>query len=225
MLKNESTVYQYLGSSQGIPTVKWFGKDSYNYYMVINLLGKSLEELKLEKTKFSLKLTLQIGIQIIFLLKSIHGKGLIHRDIKPENFLLGLNSANKQIYIIDFGFCKSYLNKDQHIKFGKINNLIGSYNYASVNSHKHFELSRRDDLESLGYMLIYFYIGELEWRSSFNSSNENEIISLKESVQINSKYPVVLLNYMKYVRNLEFEETPNYSIIIDSFKREIDLLV
>ena len=225
MLKNESTVYQYLGSSQGIPTVKWFGKDRYNYYMVINLLGKSLEELKLEKTKFSLKLTLQIGIQIIFLLKSIHRKGLIHRDIKPENFLLGLNSANKQIYIIDFGFCKSYLNKDQHIKFGKINNLIGSYNYASVNSHKHFELSRRDDLESLGYMLIYFYIGELEWRSSFNSSNENEIISLKESVQINSKYPVVLLNYMKYVRNLEFEETPNYSIIIDSFKREIDLLV
>jgi len=225
MLKNESIIYQYLGTSRGIPTVKWFGKDKYNYYMVINLLGKSLEELKLEKTKFSLRLTLQMGIQIIFLLKSIHEKGLVHRDIKPENFLLGLNSTNKQIYIIDFGFCKSYLNKDQHIKFGKINNLIGSYNYASVNSHKHFELSRRDDMESLGYMLIYFYMGELDWRDSFKSLNINEIISLKEGVQINSKFPEVLVNYMKYIRNLEFEEMPNYSIIIDSFKREIDLLV
>jgi len=225
MLKNESIIYQYLGNKQGIPTVKWFGKDNYNYYMVINLLGKSLEQLKLEKTNFSLKLTLQIGIQVIFLLKSIHEKGLIHRDVKPENFLLGLNSTDKQIYIIDFGFCKSYLNNDQHIKFEKKNNLIGSYNYASVNAHKHFELSRRDDLESLGYMLIYFYIGELDWRNSFKSLNNDEVISLKEAVQINSKYPMALLNYMKYVRNLEFEETTNYSIIIDSFKREIDLLV
>jgi serine/threonine protein kinase len=166
-----------------------------------------------------------MGIQIIFLLKSIHEKGLIHRDVKPENFLLGLNRANKQIYIIDFGFCKSYLNKDQHIKLGKTNNLIGSYNYASVNSHKYFELSRRDDLESLGYMLIYFYTGELDWRNSLKYSNETEIISLKEAVQINSKYPLVLVNYMKYIRNLEFEETPNYAIIIDSFKREINSLV
>jgi serine/threonine protein kinase len=225
LLKNESIIYQYLGNSQGIPTVKWFGKDSYNYYMVINLLGKSLEQLKLDKNKFSLKLTLQMGIQIIFLLKTIHEKGLIHRDVKPENFLLGLNSANKQIYIIDFGFCKSYLNKYQHIKFGKVNNLIGSYNYASVNSHKHFELSRRDDLESLGYMLIYFYIGKLDWKNSIQTLNNNEVISLKEGVQVNSKYPIVLLNYIKYVRSLEFEETPNYSIIIDSFKKEIDLLV
>jgi serine/threonine protein kinase len=84
--------------------------------MVLNLLGKSLEQLKLEKTRFSLRLTLQIGIQILFLLKTIHEKGLIHRDIKPENFLLGLNSLDKQIYIIDFGFCKSYLNKDKHIQ-------------------------------------------------------------------------------------------------------------
>lgn len=68
-------------------------------------------------------------------------------------------------------------------------------------------------------------MGELEWRNSFNSSNENEIISLKESVQMNNKYPLVLLNYMKYIRNLEFDETPNYSIIIDSFKREIESLV
>lgn len=225
LLKNESIVYQYLGNYPGIPCVKWFGKDDHSYYMVINLLGKTLEQVKLDKIKFSLKLTLQIGIQILFLIKIIHEKGLVHRDIKPDNFLLGLNSLNKQIYIIDFGLCKSYLNKDQHVPFGKINSLIGSYNYASVNSHKLYELSRRDDLESLGYMLLYFYMGELDWRDANNNFSVNEIITLKETVQINDKYPEVLLSYMKYIRSLEFDETPNYSIIIDSFKREINLLV
>ena len=219
LLKNESTIYQYLGSKQGIPNVKWFGKDDNNFYMVINLLGKSLEDLKMEKTSFSLKLTLQIGIQILFLLRSIHDKGLIHRDIKPENFLLGLNSLNKQIYIIDFGFCKSYLNNGQHIQFCKIHNLIGSNNYASINSHKLCELSRRDDLESLGYMLLYFYLGNLKWN---NNTNSSEIIFLKENVLTDNEYPEILLNYIKYIRSLEFDETPNYSIIIDSFKREID---
>lgn len=225
MLKNESTIYQYLGSRQGMPHVKWFGKDKTNYYMVINLLGKSLEQLKLEKNRFSLKLTLQIGIQIVFLLKTIHDKGLIHRDIKPDNFLLGLNSLQKQVHIIDFGFCKSYLNNDKHIQFGKINSLIGSYNYASLNSHKLVELSRRDDMESLGYMLMYFFMGNLDWNNSEKTITNNEIISLKEAILTNNKYPQVLLNYMKYIRSLEFEETPNYSSIIDSFKREINSLV
>jgi serine/threonine protein kinase len=222
MLKNESIIYKYLGERQGFPIVKWFGKDEHNYYMVLNLLGKSLEELKNDKQHFSLKLTLQIGVQILFLLMTIHQKGLIHRDIKPSNFLLGLNGQSKQIYIIDFGLCKSYLNNDIHIAFGKTNGLIGSSNYASVNSHKLYELSRRDDLESLGYMMIYFYMGYLDWS---DTTTTNEIISLKEAVVVNSKYPNVLLNYMKYVKSLEFEEPPSYSIIIDDFKREIDLLV
>jgi len=220
LLKNESTIYQYLGCKQGIPLVKWFGKDEHNYYMVLNLLGKSLEQLKTEQTKFSLKLTLQIGVQILFLLKTIHDKGLIHRDIKPENFLLGLNSLNKQIYIIDFGFCKSYLNNGQHIKFGRIHNLIGSNNYASINSHKLCELSRRDDLESLGYMLMYFYAGDLKWNN--NTLNTSEMLFLKENVLVQNDCPQILLNYIKYIRSLEFEETPNYSIMIDSFKREIE---
>ena len=75
--------------------------------MVLNLLGESLQSLKERKGKFSLKLVLQIGIQIINLLRMIHNKGLVHRDIKPDNFLLGLNNKSKQIYIIDFGFCKT----------------------------------------------------------------------------------------------------------------------
>jgi len=218
LLKNESIIYQYLINNEGFPNVKWFGKDAHNYYMVINLLGESLQTLK-ERTKtFSLKLVLQIGIQIIYLLKRIHDKGLVHRDIKPDNFLLGLNSKNKQIYLIDFGFCKSFLNNDKHIEIKKTNNLIGTNNFASINAHEFNELSRRDDLESLGYMLIYFYIGNLIWKDY----SDNEMIKIMKNHIINDEnIPKILIQYFKIIKCLEFKETPNYDFIINIFKNEL----
>ena len=116
LLKNESKIYQYLVNNEGFPSVKWFGKDNLNYYMVINLLGESLHSLIIKKQSFYLKLVLQIGIQVIELLKVLHEYGFVHRDIKPENFLLGLNSKSKQIHMIDFGFCKSYLINNKNIE-------------------------------------------------------------------------------------------------------------
>ena len=103
LLKNESNIYQYLNGCESIPCVKWFGKDEYNYYMVINLLGDSLQDLINKNKFFSLALTLKIGIKVLIILKTIHEKGLVHRDIKPDNFLFGLNRINN-IYLIDFGF-------------------------------------------------------------------------------------------------------------------------
>jgi len=219
LLKNESIIYQYLINDKGIPNVKWFGKDNSNYYMVINLLGDSLQELKDRKITFSLKLVLQIGIQVILLLKSIHDKGLIHRDIKPDNFLIGLGNKNKQIYLIDFGFCKTFLNNDnKHIEIKKTNNLIGTTNFASVNAHDFNELSRRDDLESLGYMLVYFYLGNLIWKDYF----DNEIIKVMKNHVINDgKIPKILIKYFEIIKCLEFKETPNYELLINIFKNEL----
>ena len=166
LLKNEATIYQHLSNKSGIPEVKWYGKDETNYYMVLNLLGDSLETVKKEKGVLSLKTTLQIGINIIDLLLTVHEAGLIHRDIKPDNFLLSLSDKNKKINIIDFGLCKSYLINDKHIEIRSTSSLIGTPTYASINAHDFMELSRRDDLESVGYMLIYFYLGELEWQNT-----------------------------------------------------------
>jgi serine/threonine protein kinase len=220
LLKNESIIYNHLNNCVGIPSVKWFGKDKINYYMVINLLGESLQDLKNKNTSFSLKLTLQIGINIINLLKTIHNYGFVHRDIKPDNFLFGLNNKSNQIYIIDFGLCKPYIYKEKHIDIKSSHSLIGSKTYASINAHDFIELSRRDDLESLGYMMLYFYLGELSWQDLKEASNE-DIKYMKNNLKLES-IPEVLVNYIKYVKNMEFNENPNYYLIIDNFKRSIE---
>lgn len=214
LLKNESVIYQYLVGTTGIPNVKWFGKDTTNYYMVLNLLGDSLQTLINNKKIFPLKLVLQVGLQIIFTLKSIHEKDLVHRDIKPDNFLLG---NKKQIYIIDFGFCKSLANIT-NVK--KTTGLIGSLTYASLNSHNYTELSYRDDLESLGYMLIYFYQGFLDWQKT---EDIKLIIQMKQNVVDNEKIPIVLRDFLRSVRTLGFKEMPDYNTLISLLKRELEL--
>jgi serine/threonine protein kinase len=223
LLKNESEIYQYLLGTIGIPQVKWYGKDNNNYYMVIPLLGKSLDQLMNEKKTFSLKLVLQIGIQILYLLKAIHEKKLIHRDIKPDNFLLG---KNNQLYIIDFGLCKTYIQNDVHIEMKNTSGLIGSITYASIHAHQKKQLSRRDDLESLGYMLFYFILGNLPWREIDFSKNIkiDSIILLKKTIMNDINIPNILVEYINYVKNLEFEEEPKYELWIHNFKKEIECI-
>jgi casein kinase I family protein HRR25 len=221
LLKNESTFYQYLKDVKCIPNIKWFGKDDNNYYMVIDLLGNSLQCLKEKKNIFTLRDTLHIGIYIINLLKNLHEKFLIHRDIKPDNFLFGLNDKSSQLYLIDFGFCKTYVVNNLHIKMRKTSNLIGTPIYASINAHNLLELSRRDDLESLAYMLIFFSEGKLDWQYDFCN---DIIIKKKENLQINSLLSPSLIEFIKYIKTLAFDETPDYLKLINMFKREIDNL-
>ena len=224
LLKNETIIYNYLAGLKGVPSVKWFGKDETNYYMIINLLGESLETLLEKKKTFSLKLVLQIGIQILELLETIHSKGLVHRDIKPENFLLGLGDDKKHLYIIDFGFCRSYLQNSAHIEMKKTSNLIGTPKFASIHAHNLDELSRRDDLESLGYMLIYLFLGELEWQDirflNYQQNTQN-IVTMKQNVIHNTDIPSVLRDCLQMVFNLDFKETPDYLLMKTIFRREI----
>ena len=224
LLKNETNIYQYLKNIKGIPNVKWFGKDEQNYYMVIQLLGESLETLKRRK-RFSLRLIIQMAVQMIDIIYQIHELGLIHRDIKPENFLLSIDE--KQIYLIDFGFCKTYLCDNTHIHMKNVKMMIGTPNFASIHSHEFVELSRRDDLESIGYIICHFYLTELMW-SKIPFYNENNEINIENNIIIKEmkqsfihEIPDVFKTYLLYVRSLTFTERPDYSYIIELFKHEL----
>jgi serine/threonine protein kinase len=213
----------------GIPSVKWFGKDDENYYMVINLLGKSLQHIKDTIGCFTLNDVLKIGIYLINLIKNIHEKGLVHRDIKPDNFLFGLDDTSK-IYIIDFGFCKSYVGEDEHIPMKKTNDLIGSRTYASINAHNFVEISRRDDLESLYYMLIYLVLGKLDWQMAVSYNHEHpklanhRIRDMKISMIESSgpDIPIIFIHSLKYIRTLEFDDKPDYAYLIEIFSAELE---
>jgi len=226
LLLNESKIYQFLLNTPGIPKVKWFGRDAQNYYMVIELLGESLQDKKDKINIFSLKTTLQIGIQILKILKILHEKGLVHRDIKPENFLIGLGNKDTQIYIIDFGFCKLYSTDERK----HVSSLIGSLNYASIHAHELLEQSPRDDLESLGYMLLYFIQGKLPWQDDrlnlLPPDEKNKSICLmKQHVSTEKTTNYIIAEYMKRISALKFKEFPDYQELIEIFEREIKLYI
>ena len=225
LLKNETIIYNHLKNIQHIPNLKWFGKDTINYYLVIELLGRSLENVITEYKTFSLKVVLKIGIKILRILKDIHSRGIIHRDIKPDNFLFGLNDESKKLYIIDFGLSKRYINNGTHIEFSTTDNLIGSLTYTSINSHNFMELSRRDDLESLSYMLVHFYFGNLSWQSIKDVKNgqsvNKQIKELKEQILKTPELPNVMAQFITSIKKIEFDETPKYDLYINYFMTHI----
>jgi serine/threonine protein kinase len=166
-LFHEVSVYKEFKKETGFPKLRKFGETSEFNYIVIDLLGKSLEELKEEcGGTLSLKTVLLVAVQVIERLELMHMRGFIHRDIKPDNFLIGRKKHKSIIYIIDFGLTKRFRNKytQRHNKFVSDKKLVGTPRYASVNVMSGFESSRRDDLESVGYMLIYLLKGSLPWQ-------------------------------------------------------------
>lgn len=219
-LPYESKLYQILQGGIGIPNFYWFGKNHENHMLVIDLLGKSLETL-FEKCnhRFSLKTVLMLAEQMISLIQFFHSKNLIHRDIKPDNFVVGFGSKSNQVFIIDYGLAKRYRNpfSNQHISFSPNKSLTGTARYASVNALKGNEQSRRDDLESLGYIFLYFLKGQLPWMGIKCQDQEEKfrlIGQVKEQTRLEdlcAGFPKEFLQYFHMIRNLEFEETPHYA--------------
>ena len=217
LLKNESSIYNYLKkyNFSGIPQLKWYGLDTKNYYMVINLLGDSIQSYIEKNGKLGLHDTLVICKKMLETMKFIHDNGLIHRDIKSDNFLFGLNvdgTVNiEKVYLIDYGFCRPYKTlDDEHIENISLNNIIGTPNYISVNVHNLNQPSRRDDIESVIYIIIYMLLGNLEWESV---KNDKEKLDMKLNVERNNDIPDMIKKYLVYVRNLKFDEQPRYDMI------------
>ncbi|KAG5559170.1 hypothetical protein RHGRI_008925 [Rhododendron griersonianum] len=233
----ESKLYRILQGGTGIPNVRWFGMEGDYNVLVMDLLGPSLEDLfNFCSRKLSLKTVLMLADQMINRVEFVHSKSFLHRDIKPDNFLMGLGRRANQVYIIDFGLAKKYRDTTthQHIPYRENKNLTGTARYASMNTHLGIgiciEQSRRDDLESLGYVLMYFLRGSLPWQGlkAGNKKQKYEKISeRKVSTSIEALcrgYPTEFASYFHYCRSLRFDDKPDYAylkrIFRDLFIRE-----
>ena len=222
LLEIETYILCYL-KGEGIPYIKSYGFSGEYNVLVMELLGKSLETLfKENDCKFSLKTVCMLAEQMITRLEYIHKKYILHRDIKPDNFTLGRGKKSHIIYLIDFGLSKKYKSSKgnhEHIKYSENKKLIGTARYASINALKGCEQGRRDDMESLGYVLMYFLRGNLPWQGLKLYKGDDRYKKIYEVKKDTSAeelcigYPRQFCEYIRYTRNLSFEQEPNYDYL------------
>ena len=220
ILEGEAFILFHL-KGVGVPEVKSFGKIGNYKILVETLLGDSLDDIsKLQKKKFSLKDICMIAIQLFERFEYIHSKYIIHRDMKPENILVD-KETKRYIYLIDFGLAKKYRSgrTGKHINFSLTKRLTGTARYASRNALRGAEQSRRDDLESAGYVLIYLAKNYLPWlglKESNKMKRFKQIYLIKKYIEpekLCDGLPNEFIEYIKYTKNLKFEEEPNYKYI------------
>jgi casein kinase 1 len=232
----ESRLYAIFSGGTGIPKLHWFGADDSHNVLVIDLLGKSLEDLFAScQRHFSLKTVLMLADQMICCLEFIHVKSFMHRDIKPDNFVMGLGDASNQVFIIDFGLSKKYRDPHTHIHIPCVEgkSLTGTARYASLAAMRGLEQSRRDDLESLGFVWMYLLLGRLPWMGLAARDQKQKyarICDVKSRVSFEELcrgFPAEFVRYFHAVRGLHFSEQPNYAefrrMFRELFMREGDL--
>ena len=222
-LEREALILYYL-KGPGLPEVKSFGKTKRYNILVQTLLGRSLFDIFNDcNKKFTLKDNCMIALQILERLEYIHSKNYIHRDIKPHNFLVGLKSKGL-IYMIDFGLAKKYKSdRGNHVKFSVCKHITGTPRFCSSYAMRGVEQSRRDDLESLCYLLIYLFKGQLPWQGlKFDDKLErfHIIAQMKRTIKAEhlcEDLPPEILTFCKYIKKLGFTDNPRYEYMKSLF--------
>ena len=242
-LKTEAKIYQSLlniqtdeisgikplpqDDIQGVPKFYGYGEIADYYYLIIDFLGPNLIELfnYCGCQKFTISTVCLLALQMLNRIECIHKHHYLHRDIKPENFLIGMHDKSNIIYLIDFGLSKRYKNPKthQHIPYREGRSLTGTARYVSINTHLGIEQSRRDDLESIGYVLIFFLKGVLPWQGLKNGNDKYTRI-MEKKLQIPTEIlcyglPDEITYYLNYCKSLRFEDRPDYDYLRNLFLR------
>ena len=224
----EYKIYKYLQNGFGIPKVYECSKDKKYTILIMDLLGDSLEKKFNEcNRKFSLLTVLMIMEQLVSRIEFIHSKNLLHRDIKPDNFLVGRGNKNNIIYAIDFGLSKKYRDSKTglHIPYRDGKSLTGTARYASINTHLGIEQSRRDDIEALGYIMVYFLKGSLPWQGMVINDPKkkyDKIKQLKYDIKLEvlcEGLPKECIKFIQYARDMKFEDRPDYHYLRELLRK------
>ncbi|CEG72447.1 Putative CK1/CK1/CK1-G protein kinase [Rhizopus microsporus] len=229
-LRDEYRTYKVLAGLPGVPSAYYFGQEGLHNILVIDLLGPSLEDLfDMCGRKHSIKTVAMLAKQMIDRVESVHERNLIYRDIKPDNFLIGRPGTKyaNTVFLIDYGMAKLYRDPKtkQHIPYRERKSLSGTARYMSINTHLGREQSRRDDLESLGHVFMYFLRGSLPWQGLKAATNKQKYEKIGEKKQSTSikelceGFPEEFGIYLQYVRKLGFEETPDYDFLRELFNK------
>ena len=224
----ENKIYKILQGGYGFPKIYDFTTEHNYNILVMEMLGNSLENIfnKYHK-KFSLLTCLMITDQIVQRIEFMHSKNLLHRDIKPANFLIGRGNKQNIIYAIDFGLSKKYKDSKTglHIPYRDGKDLTGTARYTSINTHLGMEQSRRDDIEAIGYMMVYLMKGNLPWQGMVSSNPKkryDRIKKLKLDLKLTdlcAGLPKETIKFIQYARDMKFEDKPNYNYLRSLLKR------
>jgi serine/threonine protein kinase len=226
-LHRESLVYGELEGGVGVASVLWFGREARFSVLAMERLGGSLEDLLLDLGRpFSLKTVLMVAEQTLAQVQFLHARGVVHRDLKPDNLLMGLGPRRNVCYVADFGLAGHYRDAatGRHIPFAEGCAPAGNARYASVAAMRGCERSRRDDLESLGYVWVHLLRGALPWQGlrarSLAEKNER-ILAVKSATtadRLCEGLPAEFASYFEAVARLRFSEEPPYAALRASFR-------
>lgn len=225
-LKAEAELLEMLSrpfSRQGFVEVFHCGREGPYTCLVMELLGRSLEDaVELNGGTFDARTSAMVAEQCVLRLEYVHSKGVVHRDIKPENFMWGIGNKIHHLYIIDFGLSVKYFQR-KHLPMSSGQSMTGTARYASINAHKGYTQSRRDDLEAVGHMLFYLLRGKLPWSGLKAKSDKEKFRKIQETKErfpipeLCEGHPRQFATYLEYARKLPFKERPDYELVRKMF--------